>query len=150
MRFSGTNARAFTTMALVAAGNGAAWGVALLMFWGHADLLELAGIAYLLGLAHALDADHICAIDNVTRKLMQEGRRPLLVGFYFSLGHSTVVLLLTIAIALGATTVQSHFGRLATSGGLLGTLISALFLFVIAGLNVLVLRSVVITFNRIR
>jgi high-affinity nickel-transport protein len=97
-----------------------------------------------------LDADHICAIDNVTRKLMQEGKRPTLVGFYFSLAHSTVVVLLTIAIATDAATVQSRFGMLAKTGGMIGTLVSAIFLFAIAGMNLLVLRRVVKMFNRIR
>ena len=70
-------------MCLLAAANAAVWSAALLMFRGHVNLLELGGVAYVLGAAHALDADHICAIDNVTRKLMQEGQRPSLVGFYF-------------------------------------------------------------------
>jgi nickel/cobalt transporter (NiCoT) family protein len=150
MRISGIKARGVTTMGLLAVANAIVWVAALLMFWGHVDLIEFAGVAYLLGLAHALDADHICAIDNVTRKLMQEGRRPALVGFYFSLGHSTVVVLLTIAIAIGAATVQSQFSSLAKTGGLIGTVVSAIFLFAIAGMNLLVLRSVVKTFNRIR
>src|SRR5580698_10595696 len=105
MRISGIKAQAVTTMGLLAVANATIWVAALLMFRGHVNLIELGGVAYLLGLAHALDADHICAIDNVTRKLMQEGQRPALVGFYFSLGHSTIVVLLTIAIAIGAATV---------------------------------------------
>jgi high-affinity nickel-transport protein len=150
MQMSGLKARSLSTMLLLAVGNAIVWGVALLMFWGHVDLIEFAGVAYLLGLAHALDADHICAIDNVTRKLMQDGQRPTLVGFYFSLGHSTVVLLMTIAITVGAATVQSQFGTFVKTGGLIGTVVSAIFLFAIAGMNLLVLRGVVKTFNRVR
>src|SRR4051812_27996237 len=124
MRVPGVKAQAVTTMSLLAVGNAIVWVAALLLFWGHVDLIEFAGVAYLLGLSHALDADHICAIDNVTRKLMQDGQRPALVGFYFSLGHSTVVMLLTIAIAVSAATVQSRFITLARTGGSIGTLVS--------------------------
>jgi nickel/cobalt transporter (NiCoT) family protein len=150
MRISGGKSRAVATMLLMALANAAVWVVALAAFRGHVNLLELGGMAYLLGLAHALDADHICAIDNVTRKLMQEGQRPVLVGFFFSVGHSTIVLLLTIAIAVTAAGVQSHFDALANTGGLVGTLISAMFLFAIAAMNLLVLRSIARTFGRIR
>lgn len=149
-RTSGVTGRAITTMSLLVATNVAVWGVALLSFRGHVNLLELGGVAYVLGLAHALDADHICAIDNVTRKLMQEGQRPSLVGFYFSLGHSTIVILLTIAIAATATGIQSHFDALAHAGGLIGTLVSAVFLFAIAAMNLLVLRSISRTFSRVK
>ena len=150
MHLSSIRTKAVTTMGTIAVANAFVWVAAIYLFRGRPAFLELGGMAYLLGLAHALDADHICAIDNVTRKLMQEGQRPTLVGFYFSLGHSTVVLVLTIAIAISATTVQSEFSALAKTGGLIGTLVSATFLFVIGGMNLLVLRSVVKAFNRIR
>jgi len=150
MPISVTKSKAIATMAAMVGANAAMWAAAVLAFGGHVGLLEMGGVAYLLGLAHALDADHICAIDNVTRKMMQEGQRPSLVGFYFSLGHSTVVILLTIAIAITAVGVQSHFKALADTGGLIGTLISAIFLFAIAAMNVLVLRSITATFARIK
>jgi len=150
VRRRGVTAKALGTMGMLAGANAVVWIVALAAFRGHVNLLELGGVAYVLGLAHALDADHICAIDNVTRKLMQEGQRPSLVGFYFSLGHSTIVILLTIAIAVTAVGIQSHFDALANTGGLIGTLISAVFLFAIAAMNVLVLRSITGTFARIR
>jgi nickel/cobalt transporter (NiCoT) family protein len=150
MRISRVTTKAIATVGMTVGANLAVWAVALLVFRRHINLLELGGVAYLLGLAHALDADHICAIDNVTRKLMQEGQRPSLVGFYFSLGHSTIVILLTIAIAVTAVGIQSHFDALANTGGLIGTLISAIFLFAIAAMNVLVLRSITQTFARIR
>ena len=94
-------------------------------------------LAYTFGLRHAFDADHIAAIDNVTRKLMQEGKRPVAVGFFFSLGHSTIVVLLSIAIAITATALQSRFDNFTSIGGVVGTLVSALFLFAIAIANIL-------------
>src|SRR5258707_13435374 len=85
--------------ALLALANLASWAWALMAFRDYPMLLGTALLAYSLGLRHAVDADHIAAIDNVTRKLMQQGKRPVGVGFYFSLGHSTVVVLATAAIA---------------------------------------------------
>ena len=76
---------------------------------GYPVLLGTALLAYTFGLRHAVDADHIAAIDNVTRKLMQEGKRPVAVGFFFSLGHSTIVVLLSVAIAFTATALKSRF-----------------------------------------
>jgi high-affinity nickel-transport protein len=109
-------------------------------------MLGMAALAYSLGLRHAFDADHIAAIDNVTRKLMQEGRRPIGVGLFFSLGHSTVVVGLTIAIALTTTALHGELTGLKTIGGLIGALVSSLFLFAIAFANALVLRSIYRTF----
>src|SRR5437660_3810158 len=84
--------------ALLVGFNGLAWLWALTEFRDYPVLLGTALLAYAFGLRHAVDADHIAAIDNVTRKLMQEGKRPLAVGFFFSLGHSTIVVGLSIAI----------------------------------------------------
>ena len=100
-----------------------------------------ATLAYTFGLRHAVDADHISAIDNVTRKLMQDGHRPLLVGLFFSLGHSTIVILLSAVIALTTARMQSHFPELTRVGGLIGTMVSAIFLLAIGGINLLVLRG---------
>ena len=150
MRVSRVTAKTIAMMGMIVGANAAVWAAALLAFGGHTNLLEMGGVAYLLGLAHALDADHICAIDNVTRKLMQDGLRPSLVGFFFSLGHSTIVIVLTIAIAVTAAGIQSQFHALAYTGGLIGTLISATFLFAIAAMNVLVLRSITRSLARIR
>src|ERR1700694_2747812 len=86
-----------------------AWIWALIAFHDYPVLVGTAFLAYAFGLRHAVDADHIAAIDNVTRKLMQDGRRPVGVGFYFSLGHSNVVLMATAAIAATAGALQSHF-----------------------------------------
>ena len=97
---------------LLIAANIAAWAWALSAFRGYPILLGTATLAYTFGLRHAFDADHIAAIDNVTRKLMQEGKRPVAVGFFFSLGHSTIVVALSIAIAITATALQSKFDNL--------------------------------------
>jgi len=135
---------------LLLAGNLAAWACALVLFADRPVLLGTALLAYGFGLRHAVDADHIAAIDNVTRKLMQEGKRPLAVGFYFALGHSTVVALAAAGVAATATLLSRHFELFHEVGALIGTLISALFLFAIAGMNLVILRSVWRTFRRVR
>ena len=88
---------------LVAALHFAGWGLLLVYGADHPAFLALGGLAYTFGLRHAFDADHISAIDNTTRQLLQQGRRPVGVGFFFSLGHSTVVVLAAVAIAATAT-----------------------------------------------
>jgi nickel/cobalt transporter (NiCoT) family protein len=136
--------------ALLIAANIAAWLWALAAFRDYPILLGTAMLAYAFGLRHAFDADHIAAIDNVTRKLMQEGKRPVAVGFFFSLGHSTIVILLSIAIAITATALQSRFDNFTAIGGVIGTLVSAFFLFAIAIANVLVLISIARTFRAVK
>lgn len=142
--------KALIALGLLVAVNGIVWIAALMTFHHFALLLGTATLAYTFGLRHALDADHISAIDNVTRKLMQDGRRPIGVGFFFSLGHSTIVVLLTIGIALTTSRLQSRFPEMQRVGGLIGTSISALFLLVIAAINLLVLRGVVSAFVRVK
>ncbi|MDE2515505.1 MAG: HoxN/HupN/NixA family nickel/cobalt transporter [Rhodospirillales bacterium] len=134
---------------LIAANIGA-WAWALTAFRSHPVLLGTALLAYSFGLRHAVDADHIAAIDNVTRKLMQEGRRPAAVGFYFSLGHSTIVLLASVAIAATATAFQGRIGFLHHLGGIIGTAVSALFLLAIAAMNIAVLFSIHRSFRRVK
>lgn len=102
-------------------------------------------LAYGFGLRHAVDADHISAIDNTTRKLMQEGKRPVGVGFFFSLGHSTIVLSLCAALALSTAYVQKHLPQWQGVGGIVGTLVSASFLYVIGIINLIVLWNLVKT-----
>src|SRR3984957_3152222 len=128
--------------------NGAAWLWAIVALRHFPVLLGTAFLAYSFGLRHAVDADHIAAIDNVTRKLMQEGKRPVAVGFMFSLGHSTIVLLGSAAIAWTTLTLQHRMDGVREIGSLGGTLLSTIFLFGIAAVNLVVLRSVSQTFLR--
>ena len=136
--------------ALLIAFNVGAWIWAIVAFHDYPILMGTAALAYSFGLRHAFDADHIAAIDNVTRKLMQEGRRPIGVGLFFSLGHSTIVIALSIAIAFTATELQTQFDAFKTFGAVAGTLVSALFLFAIAFANVLVLISIYRTFQKVK
>ncbi|MGA9882654.1 MAG: HoxN/HupN/NixA family nickel/cobalt transporter [Candidatus Acidiferrales bacterium] len=130
--------------------NAGAWIWAVLAFRQFPMLLGLAMLAYSFGLRHAVDADHIAAIDNVTRKLMQEGKRPVAVGFMFSLGHSTVVLFGAAAIAGTALVLQHRMYGLRIVGGMIGGIVSAFFLFAIAIVNLVVLRSICAVFSRVR
>src|ERR1700722_4593843 len=127
-----------------------AWAWAGIAFHAFPVLMGTAMLAYSFGLRHAFDADHIAAIDNVTRKLMQEGGRPVAVGFYFSLGHSTIVVALSIALAITATALQDRFDTLKNVGGIVGTSVSALFLFAIAIANVFVLISIYRAFQTVK
>jgi len=113
-------------------------------------LLGTAFLAYSLGLRHAVDADHIAAIDNVTRKFMHDGKRPVSVGFMFSLGHSSIVLLGSMAIAWTTLALQHRMDSVREIGGIVGTLVSTLFLFGIAAVNLVVLRSIWRTFLKVR
>lgn len=110
--------------------------------------------AYTLGMRHAFDADHIAAIDNTTRKLMREGRRPLSVGFWFSLGHSSVVFALAFLLSLGvkavAGPVRDDDSQLHAVTGLIGTTVSGTFLYVIAAINAVVLAGIWKVFRRMR
>ncbi len=127
-----------------------AWIWALIAFHDYPVLVGTAFLAYTFGLRHAVDADHIAAIDNVTRKLMQEGRRPIAVGLFFSLGHSSIVVLASAAIALTAAGLQGRFESFRVLGGVVGTLVSVLFLFLVAAVNFVVLCSVYRTFRGVR
>src|ERR1700753_2097273 len=120
----------------------ASWIWAFTAFAHQPVLIGTAVLAYSLGLRHAIDADHIAAIDNVTRKLMQEGKRPVAVGFFFALGHSTVVVVTSLAVALTANALSAELVAYREIGGIIGTSASALFLFIIAIANLIVLRGV--------
>lgn len=110
--------------------------------------------AYTLGMRHAFDADHIAAIDNTTRKLMHDGQRPLSVGFFFSLGHSTVVFGLALLLSIGVKTivgpVQDDSSALHHYTGLIGTTVSGTFLYIIAIINIVVLIGILRVFRRMR
>jgi high-affinity nickel-transport protein len=127
-----------------------AWLWAFLAFRNHPLLMGTAFLAYSFGLRHAVDADHIAAIDNVTRKLMQEGKKPVAVGFMFSLGHSSIVFLACVAIAATASAFKTQIDSIREVGGLIGTLVSVFFLLIVAIINLIVLSSVWQTFRRVR
>jgi len=111
-------------------------------------------LAYTLGMRHAFDADHIAAIDNTTRKLVQDGKRPLSVGFFFSLGHSTIVFALAVLLNFGIRALDSQVKNdgsgLHTYTGIIGTTVSGVFLYLIAVLNLVVLVSIVKVFKEMR
>ncbi|QGZ55413.1 HoxN/HupN/NixA family nickel/cobalt transporter [Paraburkholderia acidiphila] len=133
--------------ALIAANLGA-WAWALIAFRHYPLLLGTALLAYGFGLRHAVDADHIAAIDAVTRKLMQQGERPLGVGLAFSLGHSTVVILATLGIALTALSLHGRFEQFHEIGSTIGTLVSSTFLLALACVNLVILRDVWMRYRR--
>ena len=145
-----TKAKVIAIYAFLLAFNLGAWFWAFAAFHRFPVLLGTAFLAYSFGLRHAVDADHIAAIDNVTRKLMQQGKRPVAVGLMFSLGHSTIVIVGSIALAATALVLQHHFDGARAIGGVIGTLASALFLFAIAIVNLIVLQSVYRSFRRVR
>ena len=130
------------------------WGALLTYGVGHPAFLGLGGLAYTFGLRHAFDADHIAAIDSTTRKLLQERRRPVGVGFFFSLGHSSVVfliaLLLGLAIKALVESVVDDGGQLRSVGGLVGTSVSGVFLVLIGVLNLVILLDIVRVYRRMR
>lgn len=132
----------------------AGWGLLLTYAANHPAFLALGGLAYTFGLRHAFDADHISAIDNTTRKLLQSGEKPAGVGFFFSVGHSTVVLL--IAVALGLTVrwivqgIVADNGQLRSLGGAVGTLVSSGFLLGIGIFNLVILLDIVRVYRRMR
>jgi high-affinity nickel-transport protein len=112
-------------------------------------LLGLALVAYGFGLRHAVDPDHIAAIDNTTRKLMQDGKRPVGIGLFFSLGHSTVVFALSVVIALSAAYVKHDLPQMQSVGSVIGTSVSGGFLLVIAAINLLVLYDIYKTWRKV-
>ncbi len=136
--------------ALLAAANLAVWIWAYAVLHGNAVLFASAFLAYTFGLRHAVDADHIAAIDNSTRKLMQQGQKPVAVGLFFALGHSVVVLLMSVAVGFAAAKVSDSFESLKAWGGVVSTLASAIFLFLLAAFNIVVLVSVWRTFQAVK
>src|SRR5215475_5124550 len=111
-------------------------------------------LAYTLGMRHAFDADHIAAIDNTTRKLVGEGKRPLSVGFFFSLGHSSVVFVLAVLLNFGiravGTQVRNEHSGLHNVTGIIGTGVSGTFLYLVAALNLIVLAGILKVFREMR
>src|SRR5579859_5445040 len=128
------------------------WGMLAAALGGHYHIskTEIFGVgtgalAYTLGMRHAFDADHIAAIDNTTRKLVGEGKRPLSVGFFFSLGHSSVVFALAVLLNFGIRGLDSQLrdgsSHLQYTANIIGTLVSGVFLFLIAAFNLVILVS---------
>jgi high-affinity nickel-transport protein len=137
------------------------WGMLAAAASGHYHITgtQLFGfgtgvLAYTLGIRHAFDADHIAAIDNTTRKLVHDGKRPLSVGFFFSLGHSTVVFALAVLLNFGIralnSAVKDDSSGLHTYTGIIGTSVSGTFLYLIAALNAVVLYSIIKVFREMR
>ena len=130
------------------------WGLLLAYGASHPAFLALGGLAYTFGLRHAFDADHISAIDNTTRKLLQTGKKPVGVGFFFSLGHSTVVFLIAVALGLAVKWivqgVVSDNGQLKSIGGAVGTGVSGTFLVLIGILNLVVLIDIIRVYRKMR
>jgi nickel/cobalt transporter (NiCoT) family protein len=126
------------------------WTWALIALAGRPTLLGTAFLAYVLGLRHAVDADHIATIDNVVRKLMQEGKRPYAVGLFFSLGHSLSIVVAVAVIAGTAFALQGRFAEFKSIGAVIGTGASAFFLLAIAVINLAILRGVWKSFRKAR
>ncbi len=142
-----TKTKVALVLGVLVAANVLLWLLAWSISGRYTFLLATGWLAYGFGLRHAVDADHISAIDNTTRKLMQEGKRPVGVGFFFSLGHSTIVLSLCAALALSAAYVHKHMPQWQGLGGVVGTLVSAGFLYVIGFINLVVLWNLCKTFR---
>ena len=124
--------------------------VATMIGYKYAVLAGLGLVSYVLGLRHAVDADHIAAIDNTTRKLLQQGKRPVTVGMWFSLGHSTIVIALTAALVLATRAVMNAVPAFESGGAILGTWVSGVFLFIIGIVNVLIVLDVYKTFKGLK
>jgi len=143
-------AKVIAIYGLLSAVNVAIWAWAVIALADRPALMGTAFLAYVLGLRHAVDPDHIAAIDNVVRKLMQEGKRPHSVGLFFALGHSLAVGLAAGAIAATATAVETSFESFKSIGTVVSTSVSAFFLLAIAVVNIVILRGVWRSFKKAR
>ena len=126
------------------------WGLTLLASIQYPLILGIAVIAYGFGLRHAVDPDHIAAIDNTTRKLMQDGQRPVATGFFFSLGHSTIVILLSVSLAFATAYIKTNLPQFKATGSVIGTSVSALFLIIIGTINLVVLLDIYKQFRKVK
>ncbi|MDR0358715.1 MAG: HoxN/HupN/NixA family nickel/cobalt transporter [bacterium] len=130
------------------------WGLLLAYGVGRPAFVGLGFLAYSFGLRHAFDADHISAIDNTTRKLLQQGQKPVGVGFFFSVGHAGVVVAIAVGLAVAVRTVVQSVvngsGELHDVGGLVGTTVSGAFLLAIGAVNLLVLLDITRVYRRMR
>ncbi|NAT76175.1 HoxN/HupN/NixA family nickel/cobalt transporter [Dickeya dadantii] len=144
------NPRAVAIVGCLVVVNILVWLLAWGLFHGHAALMATSLLAWCYGLRHAVDADHIAAIDNVTRKMMQEGKTPLGVGAWFSLGHSSIVILASLALAATAAALQDDMAWFHEVGGVIGTSVSAGFLLLMALVNLVILRGVWMRFKQFK
>ncbi len=119
------------------------WGLFLIYAPHYPAMAGLGALAYIFGLRHAFDADHISAIDDTTRFLLQKGKKPLGVGFFFSLGHSTIVFGLALGLAVAAKAVESEIPKFQNYGSIIGASVSGLFLWLIGTLNLLVFIDII-------
>ncbi|CAI3956874.1 High-affinity nickel/cobalt permease (HoxN) [Commensalibacter communis] len=142
-------ARIITIYIILAIINLGAWIWAFIAFYDSPTLLGISLTIYCLGLRHAVDADHIAAIDNVTRKLMQMNQRPVSVGFFFAMGHSTVVFIAAALVAIAANTLN-NFGSFQKYSAIIGTLVSSTFLLIIAIMNIYIFISIYKTYKRVK
>ncbi len=124
------------------------WGLFLSFSWRYPSLVGLGLAAYMFGVRHAFDADHIAAVDDTVRYLMQKGGRPLGIGFFFSLGHSTVVFIMAVATILAASLLRHHLPAMHDLGGIIGAVISGSFLWLIGMLNLMVLLNIISAWKR--
>ncbi|KAG9786669.1 High-affinity nickel transport protein nic1 [Exophiala dermatitidis] len=125
------------------------WAICGIVLASHTHLLSTAALAYTLGLRHALDADHISAIDLMTRRLIATGQRPVTVGTFFSLGHSTIVVVTSIVVAATAAGVSKRFDSFGNVGGIIGTSVSAAFLILLGIMNAYILYKLIMQIRKI-
>ncbi|MGH8779872.1 HoxN/HupN/NixA family nickel/cobalt transporter [Paraburkholderia sp.] len=147
---SSTRRKIVTMYGALALINALAWVWAWMVLRTSPTLIGTAFLAYSFGLRHAMDADHIAAIDNVTRKLMNDGKRPVSVGFFFALGHSLTVVVGAAVVALATRALSDHFTAFRETGATIGTLVSASFLILIGIVNIVLLVDIFRAFRRMR
>ncbi|OKP10891.1 High-affinity nickel transport protein nic1 [Penicillium subrubescens] len=135
--------RAIAIILLIAFINIIVWIAAAIVLRYHPKLVSTAVLAYTLGLRHAFDADHISAIDLMTRRLLATGQKPVTVGTFFSLGHSTIVIITSIVVAATAAAVSSKFDSFSTIGGIIGSSVSAAFLILLGIMNAYILYKLI-------
>ncbi|KAJ9614443.1 hypothetical protein H2200_002579 [Cladophialophora chaetospira] len=141
--------RAILIIALLSFINLVVWAICGLILASHTHLLGTAALAYTLGLRHALDADHISAIDLMTRRLIATGQRPVTVGTFFSLGHSTIVVITSIVVAATAAGIAGRFDSFGTVGGIIGTSVSAVFLILLGIMNAYILYKLIVQIKKV-
>ncbi|KAF2107214.1 high-affinity nickel-transport protein-domain-containing protein [Lophiotrema nucula] len=125
------------------------WAAVGVVLHFHTPLISTAVLSYTLGLRHALDADHISAIDLMTRRLIAAGQRPVTVGMFFSLGHSTIVIITSLVVAGTAAAVSSKFDNFSRVGGIIGTSVSAAFLLLLGIMNLYILYKLVVQMKKL-